>query len=108
MSSGEISAVAEPGLNAPEAALLETIDVAMDCIKRPGALRPSMRDVATRLAGIHARMQGTGSVEGVVGGEKGDGEGRGEREGEAETEQFIEGSESPVGCRTCAPAILCS
>ena len=108
MGSGEISSVAEAGLNAPEAALLETIDVAMDCIKRPGALRPSMRDVATRLAGIHTRMQEAGGGEGVAGEEKGDGEGRGEREGEAETEQFIEGSESPVGCRACAPAILCS
>ncbi|CAI5512262.1 unnamed protein product [Closterium sp. Naga37s-1] len=51
---GKISKVVMEGLKAPRDAITMFIGLAMDCLKRPGALRPNMRDVAQRLTNILA------------------------------------------------------
>ncbi|CAI7780757.1 unnamed protein product [Closterium sp. NIES-54] len=56
--AGKISQVVMEDLKAPPDAIIMFVDLAMDCLKRPGALRPEMRDVARRLTNILAIAQG--------------------------------------------------
>ncbi|CAI5491559.1 unnamed protein product, partial [Closterium sp. Naga37s-1] len=56
--AGKITQVVMEDLKAPPDAIIMFVDLAMDCLKRPGALRPEMRDVARRLTNILAVAQG--------------------------------------------------
>ncbi|GJP34412.1 hypothetical protein CLOM_g18859 [Closterium sp. NIES-68] len=56
--AGKIAQVVREDLNAPPDAIIMFVDLAMDCLKRPGALRPEIRDVARRLAAILAIAEG--------------------------------------------------
>ncbi|CAI5473035.1 unnamed protein product [Closterium sp. Yama58-4] len=60
--AGKITQVVMEDLKAPPDAIIMFVDLAMDCLKRPGALRPEMREVARRLNNILAVAQGNAPV----------------------------------------------
>ncbi|CAI5499924.1 unnamed protein product [Closterium sp. Naga37s-1] len=45
----EISELKDAALEAPEEAVVDFADIALDCVKVPGSRRPPMKDVARRL-----------------------------------------------------------
>ncbi|CAI5459808.1 unnamed protein product [Closterium sp. Yama58-4] len=48
----EFASLKDPKLDAPEEAVVELADIALDCVKVPGCRRPDMKDVARRLHAI--------------------------------------------------------
>ncbi|CAI5993933.1 unnamed protein product [Closterium sp. NIES-65] len=51
----EFSSLKEAALEAPEEAVVEFADIALDCVKVPGSRRPPMKDVARRLQALLSR-----------------------------------------------------
>ncbi|CAI5505055.1 unnamed protein product [Closterium sp. Naga37s-1] len=51
----ELGELKDPMLDAPDEAIVDLADVALDCLKMPASRRPSMRDVARRLHGLLAQ-----------------------------------------------------
>ncbi|CAI5481824.1 unnamed protein product [Closterium sp. Yama58-4] len=59
----EFSSLKDAALEAPEEAVVEFADIALDCVKVPGSRRPPMKDVARRLQALLSRhcSEGEGS-----------------------------------------------
>ncbi|CAI5521016.1 unnamed protein product [Closterium sp. Naga37s-1] len=57
----EFASLKDPKLEAPEEAVVELADIALDCVKVPGSRRPDMKDVARRLQGILTKYCADGS-----------------------------------------------
>ncbi|CAI5527162.1 unnamed protein product [Closterium sp. Naga37s-1] len=51
----ELGVLKDPTLEAPDEAIVDFADVALDCLKMPASRRPSMREVARRLHGLLAQ-----------------------------------------------------
>ncbi|CAI5469259.1 unnamed protein product [Closterium sp. Yama58-4] len=51
----ELGELKNSTMEAPEDAIVDLADIALDCLKMPASRRPSMRDVARRLHGMLAR-----------------------------------------------------
>ncbi|CAI5505142.1 unnamed protein product [Closterium sp. Naga37s-1] len=48
----ELGELKDAGLDAPDEAVVELADIALDCLKMPASRRPSMKDVARRLQNL--------------------------------------------------------
>ncbi|CAI7815787.1 unnamed protein product, partial [Closterium sp. NIES-54] len=57
----EFASLKDPKLDAPEEAVVELADIALDCVKVPGSRRPDMKDVARRLQGLLTKYCADGS-----------------------------------------------
>ncbi|GJP59827.1 hypothetical protein CLOP_g15312 [Closterium sp. NIES-67] len=59
----EFGLLKDVALDAPEDAVVEFADIALDCVKVPGSRRPLMKDVARRLHALLAKYCGDGITE---------------------------------------------
>ncbi|CAI5996952.1 unnamed protein product [Closterium sp. NIES-65] len=57
----EFASLKDPKLEAPEEAVVELADIALDYVKVPGSRRPDMKDLARRLQGILTKYCADGS-----------------------------------------------
>ncbi|CAI5505203.1 unnamed protein product [Closterium sp. Naga37s-1] len=57
----EFSSLKDAALEAPEDAVVEFADIALDCVKVPGSRRPPMKDVARRLQALLSKYCSEGT-----------------------------------------------
>ncbi|CAI5481827.1 unnamed protein product [Closterium sp. Yama58-4] len=62
----ELGELKDAGLEAPDEAVVELADIALDCLKMPASRRPPMKDVARRLHNLLSQYCGDGDHSAVV------------------------------------------